>query len=106
MTERYRATELRAFTAALFTHAGMEAAKAAVVAEVLVEGDLLGHDTHGLAHLPPYLDAMASGEMTGTGQPELLSETPVVQSWNGRKLAGPWLVRQASDWASDAARVW
>ena len=105
MTERYDATQLRAFAAALFRHAGMEAEKAAVVAEVLVEGDLLGHDTHGLAHLPPYLDALASGEMTGTGQPELLSETPVVQTWHGRKLAGPWLVRQASDWASEAAKT-
>ena len=73
MTDRYRADDLRAFATALFTHAGMEPDKAAVVAEVLVEGDLLGHDTHGLAHLPPYLDALARGEMTGAGEPELLS---------------------------------
>ncbi len=103
MTERFRETELRAFARAMFIQAGMEAAKAEVVAEVLVEGDLLGHDTHGLAHLPPYLDALANGDMRGAGEPELLSETPVVQTWNGRKLPGPWLVRQASDWASDAA---
>ena len=105
MTERFRETELRAFARALFIQAGMEAVKAEVVAEVLVEGDLLGHDTHGLAHLPPYLDALANGDMRGAGEPELLSETPVVQTWNGRKLPGPWLVRQASDWASDAAKT-
>ena len=105
MTDRYRDTELRAFAAALFTQAGMEAEKAAVVADVLVEGDLLGHDTHGLAHLPPYLDALASGDMRGAGEPELLNETPVVQTWNGHKLPGPWLVRRASDWASEAART-
>ena len=103
MTERFRDTELRAFARDLFRHAGMEEDKAAVVAEVLVEGDLLGHDTHGLAHLPPHLDALASGELRGVGEPERLSETPVVQTWNGRKLPGPWLVRQASDWASAAA---
>lgn len=106
MPDRYRAAELRDFAAALFRHAGMEAEKAAVVAEVLVEGDLLGHDTHGLAHLPPYLDALAKGEMTGAGEPELLSETPVVQTWHGRKLPGPWLVRRAADWASEAARLY
>ncbi len=105
MTDRYRDTELRAFAATLFTRAGMEADKAAVVADVLVEGDLLGHDTHGLAHLPPYLDALASGAMQGVGEPELLAETPVVQTWNGRKLPGPWLVRRASDWASEAAKT-
>jgi L-lactate dehydrogenase len=103
MTERFRDTELRSFARAMFIQAGMEPTKAEVVAEVLVEGDLLGHDTHGLAHLPPYLDALANGDMRGQGEPELLSETPVVQSWNGHKLPGPWLVRQASDWASAAA---
>lgn len=106
MTDRYRAADLRAFAAALFRHAGMAAEKAEVVADVLVEGDLLGHDTHGLAHLPPYLDALANGDMTGTGEPELLSQTPVVQTWNGRKIAGPWLVRRAADWASEAARTY
>jgi L-lactate dehydrogenase len=105
MTERFRDTELRAFARAMFVQAGMEAAKAEVVADVLVEGDLLGHDTHGLAHLPPYLDALTKGEMLGAGEPALLAETPVVQTWNGRKLPGPWLVRQASDWASDAAKT-
>jgi L-lactate dehydrogenase len=103
MTERFRETELRGFARAMFNNAGMEPAKAEVVAEVLVEGDLLGHDTHGLAHLSPYLDALANGDMRGAGEAELLAETPVVQTWNGRKLPGPWLVRQASDWASAAA---
>ncbi len=105
MSDRYDAAGLRDFAAALFRHAGMEAEKAEVVADVLVEGDLLGHDTHGLAHLPPYLDAMTSGDLRGEGEPELLSETPVVQTWNGRKLPGPWLVRRAADWASEAAKV-
>ncbi len=105
MTHRYAETALREFAATLFTHAGMEADKAAVVAETLVEGDLLGHDTHGLAHLPPYLDALANGDMLGAGQPEILNETPVAQTWHGRKLPGPWLVRQAADWASEKART-
>ncbi len=105
MTDRFRDTDLRAFARAMFIQAGMEAAKAEVVAEVLVEGDLLGHDTHGLAHLPPYLDALTNGDMRGAGEPELLNQTPVVQTWNGRKLPGPWLVHQASDWASKAAET-
>jgi L-lactate dehydrogenase len=104
MTERYRAADLRGFAAALFRHGGMEPEKAEVVAEVLVEGDLLGHDTHGLAQLPPYLDALAEGTMRGSGEPELLNATAVAQTWNGLKLPGPWLVRRAADWASDAAR--
>ena len=100
---RYAAAALTSFAAALFEAGGMEPAKAATVAEVLVEGDLMGHDTHGLALLPPYLDGLASGDMLGRGRPEVLSGTPVVETWDGRKLPGPWLVRQASDLASTRA---
>ena len=81
----------------------MEAEKAETVAEILVEGDLLGHDTHGLAQLGPYLDALASGDMRGEGEPEVVAGTPVAETWDGRKLPGPWLVRRAADLASARA---
>ncbi len=47
--------------AELLGAAGMDAAPAYAVAEVLVEGDLLGHDTHGLALLAPYLAELEAG---------------------------------------------
>lgn len=100
---RYDAAALRAFAAALFRAGGMEEEKADVVAEVLVEGDLMGHDTHGLAQLAPYLDALASGDMQGRGEPAVLSSTPVAETWDGGKLPGPWLVRRAGDLASARA---
>ncbi|MBV1799028.1 Ldh family oxidoreductase [Siccirubricoccus sp. G192] len=103
MTVRHDAAALRRFAALLFERGGMEGEKAATVAEVLVEGDLLGHDTHGLALLPPYLDALASGDMLGRGAPEVLTGTPVVETWDGRKLPGPWLVRRAADLAAERA---
>lgn len=101
--QRYDAATLRRFAAALFETGGMETEKAAIVAEILVEGDLLGHDTHGLAQLGPYLDALASGDMQGRGEPEAVSGTSVAETWDGRKLPGPWLVRRAADLASTRA---
>ena len=103
MTQRYDAATLRRFAAALFGAGGMEAEKSETVAEILVEGDLLGHDTHGLAQLGPYLDALASGDMRGEGEPEVVAGTPVAETWDGRKLPGPWLVRRAADLASARA---
>ena len=97
MTGRYAAADLRAFASALLRHDGIEAAKADVVADILVEGDLMGHTTHGLALLAQNLDEAASGRMTGSGAPEVLSSTPVAACWNGRRLPGPWLVREALD---------
>ncbi|MBL6455820.1 Ldh family oxidoreductase [Belnapia sp. T6] len=100
---RYAAADLTRLAAALFEAGGMETEKAVVVAEVLVEGDLMGHDTHGLALLPPYLDGLASGDMQGRGEPKVLSGTPVVETWDGGKLPGPWLVRRAGDLAAERA---
>lgn len=92
---RYEVAALRRFAMAACAAAGLDPDKAQAVAEVLLEGDLMGHDTHGLALLTPYLDALASGDMRGKGEPELLAATAVAETWDGRKLPGPWLVRRA-----------
>ncbi len=93
--DRRDVAALLRFAIACCRAAGLPDDKARDVAEVLLEGDLMGHDTHGLALLTPYLDALTSGDMAAEGEPDVVSATPVVQSWNGRKLPGPWLVRRA-----------
>jgi LDH2 family malate/lactate/ureidoglycolate dehydrogenase len=55
VTPAYRVEELLGFATALLRRAGLDADKAGTVAAVLVEGDLLGHTTHGLALAAPYL---------------------------------------------------
>lgn len=103
MADRHDVAALLRFATACCRAAGLPEDKARDVAEVLVEGDLMGHDTHGLALLAPYLDSLAAGDMAAEGEPEVVSATPVVQSWNGRKLPGPWLVRRAIAAAETAA---
>jgi LDH2 family malate/lactate/ureidoglycolate dehydrogenase len=91
----YRAEELVAFADQLFRAAGLEDEKASTVAEVLVEGDLLGHTTHGLALAAPYLQAALDGSMTAKGEPEVVSDRGGALCWDGRRLPGPWLVVKA-----------
>jgi len=95
MEKRHEVAALLRFATAAGQAAGLDADKAAAVAEVLLEGDLMGHDTHGLALLTPYLDALPSGDMRAEGEPEIVAATPVAETWDGRKLPGPWLVRRA-----------
>jgi L-lactate dehydrogenase len=59
----YAASDLTAFAHQLLTQSGLPPDKAQAVSEVLVEGDLLGHTTHGLALLSPYLSEIQSGAM-------------------------------------------
>jgi L-lactate dehydrogenase len=105
MPVRYAAADLTRLASALLQKAGIEAAKADIVADILVEGDLMGHTTHGLALLAQNLDEAEAGRMTGTGEPEIVSSTPVAECWNGRRLPGPWLVRRALDLCAERAEI-
>lgn len=83
---------------------GMDDAHALTVAEVLVEADLLGHSTHGLALLPRYLDELGAGRMTPSGRPRIVSDSGSSAAWDGDYLAGPVLVRQALELCMPRAR--
>jgi LDH2 family malate/lactate/ureidoglycolate dehydrogenase len=91
MTERFAATALTASAGDALRRAGMESTKAAAVADILVEGDLLGHTTHGLQLLPLYLAEIEKKQMTVSGQPKLLADYPAAVTWDGQRLPGPWL---------------
>ncbi len=101
---RYRAEELLLFARTLLERGGLEIDKAAAVAEVLLEGDLLGHTTHGLHLLAPYLAELETGGMARSGEPGVLSDRPVAVTWDGRRLPGPWLVVKAIELAIPRAR--
>ena len=102
-TPRFAAADLIALATGLFAAGGLAANRARDVAEVLVAGDLYGQSTHGLALAPPYLDSLASGDMAREGEPDIVSRTAVAETWDAKKLPGPWLVRRAAEVASAAA---
>jgi L-lactate dehydrogenase len=104
MNTRPSAAVLTAYATALLAAAGLDREKAEAVAEILVEGDLLGHTTHGLQLLAPYLADLEKGGMTKDGEPRVLADFPAALTWDGRRLPGPWLVRRALAQASERAR--
>jgi LDH2 family malate/lactate/ureidoglycolate dehydrogenase len=104
MSESYSAVSLTGFATRLLTAAGLSTEKADAVAQVLVEGDLMGHTTHGLALLGPYLAELESGAMSREGEPEVLADAQAAVTWDGRRLPGPWLVLKAMALATERAR--
>ena len=105
-TSRFDADALTGFARALLVAAGMPEDRASDVASILVEGDLLGHDTHGLQLLPSYLAQIASGDLTVQGEPEVIADHGASQFWDGRRLPGPWLALRAIEVASERARTY
>ena len=104
-TPRYSAEVLINFAATLLNKAGMETDKSTTVAEILIEGDLLGHDTHGLQLLRPYLVDIEKGELALHGQPRVIADLPAAVAWDGKRLPGPWLTAKAVDLACDRAET-
>jgi LDH2 family malate/lactate/ureidoglycolate dehydrogenase len=103
MSARYASADLVRFASELLLRAGLDADKAETVARILVEGDLLGHTTHGLQLLAPYLKEIESGSMAKTGSPRVIADFPAALTWDGMRLPGPWLVVRAI--AAAAARA-
>ena len=93
--ERFDAAALRQFGEALLMASGLASDRARDVAEVLLEGDLLGHTTHGFALLPAYLKALQDDTMEKHGEPAVVADHGEALTWDGRYLPGPWLVRRA-----------
>ncbi len=102
---RYRADELVRFATALLDNAGLESDKSEVVAQILVEGDLLGHNTHGLNMLAPYLNDLEKGGMTRSGTPRVIGDFPAAVTWDGMRLPGTWLTVRAIDLALERAKT-
>jgi L-lactate dehydrogenase len=103
MAAIFEADSLRVFAQAVLTKAGVPAEPAAAVAEALVEADLYGHATHGLALLPDYVEEIEKGTMTTSGRPEILSDFGAVAMWDAQRLPGIWTTKLAI--AEAAARA-
>ena len=102
-TPRYSADDLVAYASTLLERAGVRQDIARDVATVLTDGDLLGHTTHGLQLLAPYLGEIEKGTMRKSGEPRVVNARPAVQAWDGGRLPGPWLTLRALDAAATMA---
>jgi LDH2 family malate/lactate/ureidoglycolate dehydrogenase len=101
---RHQPADLIDLAASLLGGAGIAADRARPIAELLVEADLMGHTTHGLALLPGYLDELRAGTMASAGEPEVIRDTGPCLTWDGRRLPGVWLTAHAIDTAIPRAR--
>jgi LDH2 family malate/lactate/ureidoglycolate dehydrogenase len=101
---RYDSQALVGFAKSLLVKLRVPDDKAEAVAQILVEGDLMGHTTHGLALLGPYLKAFEADTITRDGEPLVVSDSPAAVTWDGRRLPGPWLVLKAMALATVRAK--
>jgi LDH2 family malate/lactate/ureidoglycolate dehydrogenase len=67
---------LRDVTSQIFEGAGAPSDLAADMAQILVESNLVGHDSHGVIRIPAYIKQIKEGTLIPDARPEVISETP------------------------------
>ena len=72
---RFPADQLRRMAQKLLVAAGTPAHIADTVADVLVDANLAGHDSHGVQFVPLYLERIEGGEIDSAAEPQILHET-------------------------------
>ncbi len=99
------AVELTTFVKALAEKSGVAEADAAVLADSLVEANLLGIDTHGVSRLPIYLKRISLGLIDGKAKMEFHRNMPaagVLDARNGLgQVAGMKAINEAVKMAKE-----
>jgi LDH2 family malate/lactate/ureidoglycolate dehydrogenase len=104
---RVSATALRSFAAAALHACDVAPDDAALVAELLVEADLLGFETHGIAHLashPGYVPGLRAGHVRPGAPFEVVRESVATALVDGHGGIGMVVAARATDLAVDKAR--
>ncbi len=105
---RYRADDLRSFTAAVFERFGVPPADARLGAEVLIDADLAGIESHGIAHLPwhpGYAPGLRSGIVRPVAEIGIERDSPVAATWDANGGVGVIVAQRAMAACIDKARA-
>jgi len=86
---------LRALIAAIFEAAGCQADEAQRIAIHLVEANLVGHDSHGVIRVPPYVQWLRAGKVLANRSLEIVFENDAIAVVDGQFGFGQSIGEQA-----------
>ncbi len=104
-TRLVRPEPLRAVIGRLFTAAGAPQADAETVAEVLVEADLRGVESHGSTRVAGYISMIRLGLLNPRPSVQVLRETDSMAMLEGDQAFGIVVARRAMEMAIDKGRA-
>ncbi|NYS76727.1 MULTISPECIES: Ldh family oxidoreductase [Halomonadaceae] len=103
--KRYTKNWLEEVLVTLFMEAGASREVSETTSSILIEGDLLGHHTHGVKLANGYLRDLKSGHACGDHNVMTSKEISSVAALvDGHYILGPYLVQKALERSADAAR--
>ncbi len=98
------AAHLRTISINIFAAIGLKADKAQTIANLLIESNLAGHDSHGVLRLPQYVLSIQNKAIDPDVEIEIVSETPSSATIDGHNGLGQFIATQAMEVAIAKAR--
>jgi LDH2 family malate/lactate/ureidoglycolate dehydrogenase len=105
MGERISVAALHELVAAAFRNAGVPAVNASVVADVLVEAEGRGIESHGVRMLASYVARLKAGGFSASAEPKVIREGPAIALLDGENGLGPLVATRAMRVAMGKARA-
>ena len=102
---RVAADRLAAFIARAFVAAGLPAADAETLAQLMVEADLRGSDTHGVIRLPLYVRRIRAGGVNAKPNIRVVSDRLSAALIDGDNGMGHLVMRRAAELAIEKAKA-
>jgi len=99
------AADLAGFVVQVLKTLGLPPGDAGRVADLMVEADLPGYDTHGVFRLRQYVNRLRGGGTNATARPRLVQETPATALIDGDNGMGHFAMATACQLAMEKARV-
>src|ERR671919_1285987 len=87
-----------------FEHAGTTPEEARLVADHLVEANLMGHDSHGVIRVQPYVERLQSGKTKSGQELRITKDAGALITVDGQEGLGQVVVKQAMDLGIERAR--
>lgn len=98
------ADEIKQKVSAIYLAAGATEREASIVASLLVESNLLGHDSHGIIRVPQYVKGLKDGKIKAGAETVIDTETAATAVVNGNWGFGHVTATDAMEIAIEKAR--
>jgi LDH2 family malate/lactate/ureidoglycolate dehydrogenase len=105
MKASVNADDLRKFVEQVYQTVGASAEYAQISAEVMVEANLCGVDSHGVRMLPGFVTLARNGKINPKGKVKVIRETPVIAHLDGCLAPGHAVSVQAMKMAVEKAKT-
>ena len=99
------AAPLRDLVETIFERAGSAADEAQIVADHLIEANLMGHDSHGVIRVAPYIELLRSGKWSANRHIEIVKDAGALVVVDGNQGIGQVIAKEAIDLGIERTRA-